>query len=373
MKILQALAIFLISSITPVHLLSQNFKNGYIVNPLNDTIKGYIKENTDNALLEKIVFSVDSPASKIIEYLPAELKGFGFSNGRRFEKFTFKEFNGKDSIETSVVAKSILTGKINLYVIQSNKKEEYILKNRTTGKIVHLQKPKEKPVRTDDGKTFTSRDIKYLQYLTSIKQDASTSFVKQEDIRYTKKEIVNNIKKYDQNYTQQFPVTLYKEQKQISFSILGGYPAFKLADVSNRYRFSFYWDKMLVEQTLKLSFIQGISYSQYIQYHNKEALTRVISIFPLGLRFQTKPMVVTPYFYFGLGAQLITMPFYEAVHDNSVPEVASRHTYPSFSLNLGTGLNVKITSRWHALAEVSCKFFLEGIFLNGGLSYQLTR
>jgi hypothetical protein len=137
--------IFFIILITPIHLFSQTFRKGYIVNPLNDTIKGYLKEDTDHELMKKIYFSVDTPATKITEYVTSELNGFGFSNGRLFEKFSFKELTGKDFIKQNVFTKRILTGKISVYLIQSrNKDNEYILKSKTTNKIAHLEKPKEK-------------------------------------------------------------------------------------------------------------------------------------------------------------------------------------------------------------------------------------
>jgi hypothetical protein len=373
MKILYFVIFLFIILTTPIHLFSQTFKKGYIVNSLNDTIKGYMKEDTDDGLMKKIYFSIDTPATKITEYSSSELKGFGFNNGRIFEKFAIKEFNGKDSIEQSFFAKRILTGKIVVYIIQSEKKDnEYILKNKITNKIVHLEKPKEKPIKADDGKTFIARDSKYLQYMTFIKQDASAAIVKQKHISYTKKEIVKNIKKYNKLYKQQFPTSSYKEQKQISFSILGGYPLVKWDGSSNQ-RFCFYVDKTFIEKTVKVSFIQGVSYSSYIQYNNKEALNQVISIFPLGLKFQTKPMIVTPYFYFGLGVQFITMPIYKSIPNERGHEVAYRETSPWFSLNLGTGAKIKLTSRWYALAELSHKIYFEGLFINAGLSYQINK
>jgi hypothetical protein len=236
---------------------------------------------------------------------------------------------------------------------------------------VHLEKPKEKQIKSD-GKTFTARDKKYLEYLTIIKQEASTAVGKQKDIGYTKKEIVKDVKKYDQRYAQQFPIYQYKEQKQISFSILGGYPLVKWDGSSNQ-RFCFYWDKTFIEKTVKVSFIQGISYSSYIQGYDKEALNQVISIFPLGLKFQTKPMIVTPYFYFGLGVQLVTMPIYKSIPNETSLKVAYKDTTPYASLNLGTGAKIKLTSRWHALAELSYKIYFEGLFINAGLSYQINK
>jgi hypothetical protein len=39
---------------------------------------------------------------------------------------------------------------------------------------------------------------------------------------------------------------------------------------------------------------------------------------------------------------------------------------------LGTGVKIKLT-KWYALAEVSEKIYFEGLFMNAGLAYQISK
>ena len=363
-------SLLLLILISPFQLSSQNFIKGFIITSQNDTIRGFIEENTEDALTNVLYFSTDEHAVQLTKYVTSELNGFGLNDGRKFKKFKLKEFNGTDSIDRIIFAKPVLNGKISVYMFKgATKDDEYLLINNQTGKKVHLQKPKEKSVQTEDGKTLVTSDYKYLQYLTIIKQDDPNAFVKQDNIKYGKSEIVKNIKKYNKSYIDKFPVYQYMAQKQVSYSVLAGYhPFFNTDDISNHYRISIFRETKTTENTWKASFIQGITYSQFSQDYDKKALNQILSIFPIGIKIQTKPMVVTPYFYVGLGATLVSEPirYWE-------DPVIHKEISPAFAAPIGAGVRIKATPQWYILTEVTGKLILEGIFLNAGISYQFNK
>jgi hypothetical protein len=375
MKILYFLALLFIILITPIHLFSQTFKKGYIVNSLNDTIKGYVKENTDEELVKALYFSKDGLKANFSKYETAQLKGFGFDDGRVFERFVLKEFNGKDSVENYYYAKKILSGKINAYTVESTRRgSEWILKNQKSGKVVHFKKPHEHQEKTADGKIVIATDYKYLQYLTFIKQDSPNTFVKQADIRYSKKLIVKNLKSYNLTFKDQYPMNHYKQQKQVAYGILGGfsiYPPVNLtseeAKFSNGYRISGYRDVTWTEQIIQVAFTQGLSYSSLDYYNEGVQSSQVLSAYPVGVKFQFPPLRIMPYIYTGIGLTYVNSTEY--LHS----ELLSNGNLLTVALNMGIGVKVKITSSWFVIAEASNKFLTEGMYLNGGVAYQFIK
>jgi len=380
MKISITLLAFLIL-IIPVHLFSQNLKEGYIINMQHDTVHGFIKENPDEELAKSLSFAKENDNSQLVKYTPAQLTGFGFSNGRIFEKISLKEFNGKDSVEIEYLVKRILTGKIYAYTIESPGKEtQWLLKNQVTGKIVHLKKPREHEERKLDGQLVISTDFKYLQYLVLVKQDSPSDFIKQDDFNYSKKQLIKNIKKYNSSYADKFPIHQYKEQTQISYGLLGGAYAFSHhvnqgeAEFKGGYRISGFRDVTWFEKIGRISFTQGFSYSKFKTFTqeygpniNQEGNSyylhdQVLSIYPAGVKFSSYGKSITAYIYTGIG-----MTFIKFSNDPQLSFTDEKTI--KVGLNIGTGLKIKITPHLFILAELSQKY-AEGFYANGGIAYQ---
>jgi hypothetical protein len=375
MKKLYYLILFFIS-LSPGFILAQSSKKGYILNAQNDTIHGFIKENTDEELVKALYFSKDGLKDSFSKYETAQLKGFGFDYGRVFERFKLKEFNGKDSVENDYYAKKILSGKINAYTVESlRKSSEWILKNRKSGNVVHFKKPHEQE-KTVDGKVVIASDYKYLQYLALIKQDSPNAFVKQENMKYSRKLILKNLKNYNAAFKDQYPMAQYKQQKQIAYGILGGYFIYNpepfiaeesKAKVSNSYRISGYRDVTWTEQIVQVAFTQGFSYSSFDVYYHEAQSCQVMSVYPAGVKFQFPPLRVIPYIYTGIGLSYIqsTRPL--------EGEMIIKGNLLTVGLNMGIGVKVKVTSNWFVLAEMSNKFIGEGVYVNGGIAYQFVK
>ncbi len=364
MSILLGLSVLFISP-----LLSQTYKKGYIVTSSNDTLKGVIKEGTDTELLKKIFFSADERHLKIVTYETQQLKGFGFSNGRVFENFVLKEFNGRDTITTSYFAKRILTGKICAYIIELDQKGfECILINKETGNIVHLKEPKDQIEKQKDGKQGISKDYKYLHYLTAIKQDSPNMYIKQEDINYTKEEIINDIEKFDIQHSNKYPLHKYIEQKQISYTCLGGYSIYNQAKLSDIFKLSIYRDVTWIEKSLLFSIIQKVSYCQQGSVGNVPTNYQTLSILPAGFKIQPNTEVIKPYAYACFG---VTYDFKQHRDIDKGSHGLIKKTVPLYlSLDSGIGVKIKLNTELYLIPELSYRFPLNGAFANIGIAYQ---
>ncbi|HRG37648.1 MAG TPA: hypothetical protein PK289_03875 [Bacteroidia bacterium] len=374
MKIYSAL-LLVISILLPNYTFSQLLKPGYVITNQNDTLRGFIKENVDKELVKFIFFAKEKDNSKLVKYERAQLKEFGFNNGRIFEKLSVKEFIIKDSVEVEYFAKRILTGKILAYIIEGARKEtELLLKNQTTGKMVHLKKPEMYEAVGSDGTSVFSSDRKYLQHIALVKKDSPNDSVKQDNFKYSTKKIIRHVKKYDLSYKDRFPTHRYKEQVQIAFGVLGGTrliapPVSRDRMLYGAYGLSAFIDYTPIEHTRRVAFTQGISYSKVNRFRKMDDTyyngyyffhSQILSIYPLGIKFQATRGSITPYIYMGVGMMYIKN---NGVYWND------REKEFKIGFNMGGGLKIKIVSKLYVITELNFKN-VEGFYANGGIVYQ---
>lgn len=382
MAICRKLVLLLIIA-CPYHAFSQQqLKKGFILTASNDTLRGFIKENPDEELTQIVSFSKINDRTQLEDYASSKLMGFGFETGRIFQKFVLKELVGNDSVQKEYFAKQILTGKIYAYTIELKGKEtQWLLRNQQTGRIVNLRKPKFKEVKTSDGKTAIYADVKYLQSITIVKQDSPDQYVKQDDFKYSKKQIIKNIKHYNSPYKDQYPVHHYKEQTEDTYGLLGGaflgnVPPLNDHSISSAYRISGFRDVTWFEKISRISFTQGFSYSNFNQSpslggsivgFNIPTAARILSVYPAGVKFQAYSIRVMPYIYTGLGLSFLH--YEDREHQR---ELKAYYKSVLIAIPIGAGLKIKVSSHWFLLSEVSC-IPVEGLYINGGIAYSYTR
>ena len=135
------------------------FLPGYIVTNENDTIYGQVLNGIDSELAFGISFTDTIPNSKITKYQVSELTGFGFSNGRRFDRVNI--INENDSL-SSVFAKKVLTGEIDMWVWRkSGRNPDIFLRNNGNGRVAHLFKG-EDTIISENGKDYKKKNVEYI-------------------------------------------------------------------------------------------------------------------------------------------------------------------------------------------------------------------
>ncbi len=118
-----------------------------------------MREDSDMKLARELTFHTEDDAASISVYSPNDLKKFAFYYGRTFEKFSSTSFIPPDSALPDFFAKMILTGKIDMFVLRlKGYKNDIILRNNSTGKLVHLEPPQKTTTENEKGEQVIIRD-----------------------------------------------------------------------------------------------------------------------------------------------------------------------------------------------------------------------
>jgi len=340
------------------------YKPGYIVDLKSDTLRGFIKEETDAHLAERVNFRTSLQASTSKEFTPEELVAFGFENGRNFKR---QKSDLKDS-PGFVFAKRLIKGKTDLYVWRKKgqAKPDMFITNNEIDKTVHLVNPSKRNVTTEDGKNFSGKDRKYLGLLNSIKTEQQDQ--NRKEIRYSEKKIYEDLLNYNRQFSEDYPISEYEEKQVNRYEIVVGMPLENSVG-GTQFRVSVYRDKQRIERSTNWSYLRGVSFRHWgdedrelPDFKNGTSNYRwqTLSLIPIGIKYQRAKGIVRPYAYAGLGVGLLLMT------DYVIEKYENTGSEKSFSYgptaNLGVGLKIKLGDNY-LLTEITPT--IDGIFFNG--------
>ncbi len=368
MKITLATALILILTFTKS--FTQELRPGFIVTNKKDTLKGLITYQTDLWLRNKVEFKIDEKDPLTI-YTTDDIESFGFENGRIFQRLGSTE-NPKDSF----FAKRTLSGKLNLYVeSQHKKKKEFYIQNNVSNERVHLVKPAK-------GKS-TIESLQFIGLVNRIKNDSTTLFQNQKEIRFTETDLRQDLSTYNKRYQLQFPIAEYKEEKKVFYDFAIGAAVLSKPDANFRIsllRNSYHHDRNRV-----FSVISGVTYQRW-SYSDKRIaeaegdpwLRNNLKLIPIGINFQKLQGNIRPYIYSGFGVILSysTYEFVQTITNVGSNGSGSNTTTQLLTTNefevgptivFGAGLKVKTGSSFIFFEVVPSD---SGIFMNLGLSLQ---
>ncbi len=364
-------SVFVFVFIISASLAAQEYEeNGYIVTLDNDTIPGFIKPGTDAELSTEISFKRGRNGI-IKKYNPRELLGFGFGNGRTYERKKILTTSGHGVDSTFFFTKNLVRGKIDLFVLRFpyRKKPAIILTNNNTDSSVLLSKPVKQEVIGEDGKKYNRRDFEYVRDLAKIKGESSE--VNYEDpVKFSEKKIKKDILKYNKKFDEEYPVSTYSEEVDYNYTILAGTSI--ASSEGLRYRIGFYRNKNSIERTTNFSFMQGIVYhywsddNQEIPQQENTAINykwQFLNIIPIAIQFQGNSKDIQPYGYAGVGFGTAFLT--DRIIENG--EYTGDDAYVKFlpSLNAGIGLRIRMREIF-LVTELTPTF--NGFFVNLGLS-----
>jgi hypothetical protein len=365
-KILISLVCFLI--VFTATFGQEQFKNGYIITNEKDTLHGQILSEIDSKLAFKISFRDEASGSEVTSYLVSDLVGFGFNNGRTFERITLRK---PESDTTSVFVKKVLTGKIDLWIWRnSNDEPDILLKNNSNQKFVHLTKVDDRPT-TEDGKKYTQPNYKFIGLLKHVTDNELKPTSRKKDLKYSERNITGQILSINQKYEEQIPTRSYKEELAFSYDISIGIP-FQLDPKSTELKVGVIRRKTRVEKNTNVSTIRGITYYGWhehggydnsIENGTSNHRWQLINILPLGLHFQGKHKTIKPYAYTGFGLAILALSDYQIVDSKNTGSKTSFLPYPT--VYIGAGLKIKVGSNY-LLAEVTPSIWNSTISLGLG-------
>ncbi len=339
---------------------------GVIVNKSNDTLSGYILFETDESIAEGITFKSDlNSAGKT--YKASDLQKVKFDNGRYFELVGFDRKNIEQSPK---LLKRMLEGKVNVYVhrIAGQSKPNIYLKNNESGKTAYLIYPKSE-LLTKENKNFKYQNKRYLGQMKLIKESRDDSF--EDDLKYSEKKIIRNLKNHNEKFQQEFLVEEYKEEVEFSYDVTAGFAG---TEGDYAFRLSAFRNKQEIEKTKKLYITRGVSLVGWSDKNREVDVGNngtsnfqryVLSLLPWGVKYRTNVGSIQPYAYVAPGLAIIYDKKYRIEDGENTGTENSVYAYPS--LNMGAGLRFKAGSNY-ILAEITPSLD-HSVFLNIGYSF----
>lgn len=353
-----------------------SYEPGYVITINNDTIRGYLLNDIDANLDESVMFKEELDATIESEYSANDIVKFRFDSGREFTRFEPIQDVQTDKPRHYIFAKSLIKGKIDLYVWRHEKlsSKDFFILNHDNQRKAQLSKPIKIEVKKD-GKTFSKKDQHYQHLLNYVKHIKPEEDDKYKKIGFVEKSIRKDISSYNSNFEQEYSQVEYNEPKEYQYDVLVGLP-FKLESEETQFRVGIYRNKTYTDKTRRFSTFSAIIYNHAdtgekesdldMSYRNrsKNYKSQLLNIIPIGLKFQSKAKKVIPYGYLGVGVMLL-------VHSNYIIEDyefsgTEKQYYPFPTLNLGAGLKIKVNSNF-LLAEITPTY--SGVFFNLGFSF----
>lgn len=350
----------------------ENFRSGYIIKANNDSIQGFIQNQTDEEISEGIVFKTTQNASSI-KYSPNLLKRVQFENGRSFLSREITSSANKNP--SKVLVKKVLDGKIDVFVHRKNRqsKPNFFLINNETGKTVYIVSPKSDLVQDENGKSYKRDEKKYIGLIKVLKNGGKME-AETEDLKYAENKIIDYFKEYNKGFDNKYPVKAYEEELAFSYDISGGIPVYQEGD-GYSFRVAIYRNKMKVERTKKLSVIRGITFQRWANENkeieiissgtsNSNYRWQFLSILPWGMKYSFNTGVIQPYVYAAPGLGVLFMTDHVSRDGEYIGSETS--VLPTPTVNLGAGMRFKIGSNF-LFAEITPA--LERVFINAGFSF----
>lgn len=368
MKVYHFLICFFLFFGNSVIVAQEKFEPAYVVDLKMDTIKGFIKEETDAQLAKRISFKKNLEASAK-EYTANELLGFGFDSGRIFKRHRIYAAGN----ERYIFAKRILKGKTDLFVWRKKgkAKPDFFVTNTQINKTVHLNAPSKKEITSEEGKKYSVKNKQYLELLNQIKTDLKDQ--EQKEIRYNENKIYKDLRNYNIQFSEKYPVSDYEESQVNSYEVTFGMMPKDLAGETH-FRVAVYRDKLRVERSTNWSYIRGFSY-RYWENDNEKNRERFstgtssyrwqsLSLIPIGIKYQSNKGIFRPYSYVGLGVGFLLRT--DHVVENYEITGVTKSFFPFPTIHVGAGIKAKLGKDF-LLFEVTPSF--DGVFLNIGYSF----
>jgi hypothetical protein len=352
-----------------------DYEPGYVVKLNLDILKGYVCYIPDYDLTTKGVLFKKDIKSKSVEKIEArEIREIVFDNGRKFIRIDPSSSSAAlitlNKRNDSVLAKLLITGKIDLYLARGKSRSEFLLINNSNKRFAHIIPPKSVDSTAENGKKYSITDKNYLRYINLIKEMDPIDLDK--SIRYNDRSITMNILEYNRNYEADYPISQYKEQRDRNYEICFGIPVLNNQEGTD-FRVSLYRNTTFIERDLDFSFKMGITYRYWRQAEdsidtsrdgNPNFLWQAISLVPGAIQYQTKPARVSAYLYLGAAFVFILSTDHRITNGEFIGNIT--HVFPLLSINPGAGLKIK-TGKNALLAEITPS--IAGTFLNLGFMF----
>lgn len=275
---------------------AQYISSGYIVKAPGDTVRGFIREDSDENLLGRISFSKDGSVFQV--YNVYQIDGFGFDYGRTFKLFELPF--ARDM--TRFFGKRLVVGKLNLYSVGS---AGFVFTSDTLHTLI--RPPVSREVATKNGMLHRTKDKEYISIMNELMQDAPPENL--DKVKFTAAQIAAVTEKYNAVFADKYPAGRYMARRKTNLVAYGGYGP---SSEGNASQFCISLEYEAPERTNFLSGQSSIVYYnwkwEYAGPPQGKFVTRqnYIGIYPIGVTLQTAPAKVRAYVKFDIGLLAFT-------------------------------------------------------------------
>jgi hypothetical protein len=143
------------------------FRNGYVISQMGDTIKGQIDYRGNIKNSQACVFKSETGEVKI--YSPLEIAGYKFDGGRYYVSKNLKTGDGVRIL----FAEFLVDGRKNAYYFRDDSGDHFLIEyvNDTL-----LELPNKDEIYTEDGLKYSRKSTKQLNYLKAYFNDCPSLF-----------------------------------------------------------------------------------------------------------------------------------------------------------------------------------------------------
>lgn len=196
-----------------------NYRPGYVIKSINDTIYGIIDYRNDKIMSAVCKFKTDDQANETA-FSPEDIAGFRFIKSKFYIS---KVINGK-----KIFLEFLVKGKINLYYQRDEKGDHYYMEKDSTG-IIEL--PYEEKIKNIDDTPYQYQSTKHLGILKAFLKDAPKTLVEVNEIKKPEhRNLIKIVKDYHNEVCSNEECIIYEKALpliNISFEPTAGMIFFK--------------------------------------------------------------------------------------------------------------------------------------------------
>lgn len=199
------LIVFLILTCSTIAYSQRDFREGYIVNLENDTIKGFLIHKRSTKLTNQCEFKTCNQDRTVI-YKADSLLGFGYNGGRVFESKIV------DASQVPVFVQKMVSGKASLY----SQNRMFFLE---TDSLIPLREEK---VKWKIGKTF----VMIPEYSLTLQKEfeSCSNDIFASKAQYKNEDLVRSVSEYNKCIGSDYNVfNTARPDSKLKLSIIGGY------------------------------------------------------------------------------------------------------------------------------------------------------
>lgn len=199
----------LIASFYSFDLYSQStqYFQGYIITNANDTLEGYIRDDTRWKIAQRVFFK-EHHSSIERSFQPDEIRAFYYEPSLYYESILAKE----DGEPIRVFVKKLVTGYVDLYQFVSFNHTDYIFIKATDEQLQITKQD-----QLEDNKL--KRDRRYIGQLRNFFRDCSNIALSNQEISYKEAAFIKLIEQYTSCLAISDDIRVLYEKKKIKLKI----------------------------------------------------------------------------------------------------------------------------------------------------------